>query len=115
MMFFAAMTAPTFSHSSHGMPMIYASGMNNLPKNHSTLMKSYPTSIPSQLTIEFMNATNDTKAIRLAVIPAMREIAVKAPFEAASNTELSVLIRDFGLQEIRFVAHFDVLLTIFPC
>lgn len=62
-----------------------------------------------------MNATNDTKAIRLAVIPAMREIAVKAPFEAASNTELSVLIRDFGLQEIRFVARFDVLLTIFPC
>lgn len=93
MIFLVAMTAPIFSQSSQSMPMIKANGMNNFPKNHSSVMNSYPMSIPSQPMIEFVNATNDTNATRLAMIPAINETAAKAPFEAASNTEFSDLLK----------------------
>lgn len=90
-MVFDAIIAAIFSQSSHGMPMMYANGMNSFPKNNSNDTPSKPTKWPNHPVRLLINAMNDTNATRLAAMPNIKFVAVDAPFDAASNTDESVL------------------------
>lgn len=91
MIVFVAIKWATFSQSSQGTPMIQANGINILPNIDSKVRSLNPTRNPNQLTTPFMKAIKDTKATRFAAMPNTSDIAIVAPFDAASITDESCL------------------------
>ena len=91
---------PTYLLSSHGTPRMYASGRKMVPKMPSNDRSSCPTKNPNQDKRPLINAMKETKAIKFAIMPKIKEVAALAPLVAASRTDESFLYNKSNTQSL---------------